>query len=199
MQVLDIGTKEQVAEYQLRTDQIRAAHIGVILARYYNDAKMCIELNYGFGTQNEAKRYYYNFYHHQFLDRITNKITDRIGFWSTWQYKKETIGYMHYAINEGMYKINSSRLSSEFNTFVSSGGQELASAAPGCHDDLVMSWLICVYTTYQDREEANYGQDDKSNEMQIFKTLVAAGVHVNEADQYQEDPSAKEEEEWMEL
>ena len=62
---------------------------------------------------------------------MTNKITDRIGFWSTWQYKKETIGYAHFAINEGLYKINSSRLSSELNTFVSQGGEQLAAAAPG--------------------------------------------------------------------
>ena len=199
MQVIDVGLREQVAEYQIRTDQIRAAHIGVILARYYNEAKLVIELNYGFGTQNEAKRYYYNFYHHQHLDRMTNKITDRIGFWSTWQYKKETIGYAHFAINEGLYKINSSRLSSELNTFVSQGGEQLAAAAPGCHDDLVMAWIIGVYTAYQEREEVDYAAKDTSGEMEIFRTLQAAGVHINDADKYKEDEEVKEEEEWMEL
>ena len=198
-QVLDVGEKEQVAEYQLKTDQIRAAHIGVVLARYYNDAKMVIELNYGFGTQNEAKRYYYNFYHHQHLDRITNTITNRIGFWSTWAYKKETIGYMHYAINEGLYKVNSERLSGEMNTFINTGGQELARAAPGCYDDLIMAWLICVYTAYQEREESDSQTYNDATESGMFAKLKAVGVQVGDGSTYKPDDETEHDDDWMDL
>jgi ribosomal protein S18 acetylase RimI-like enzyme len=195
MQVIDEIEKEQVAEFQGYVDPIRTAHLTLALAQFYNNAKVVIEINYGLGCQVEAKRYYWNFYRHKYLDRITDKPTEKVGFDSTYTFKKELIGYGQYVFDEGLYKIHSERLIEELLTFVQKPGMALASAAPGCHDDLVMSFLIAIYTAYQDRDYL--GAPEGNTEADILMSLRSHGVEVEDPFSY--TSHEKDKDSWMSL
>jgi len=150
IEVFDETTMEQVAEWMDNTvDPISFARIFVAIAKWYNNATVAIEINGpGLATQNEAKRFYYNFYFHQYIDRFTNRRTDKLGWLTTPTFKRYLLSYMEHVIDHGVWKFNSSRLVGQLMTFVHSG--DLAEAAPGCFDDLVMSCAIALYTAYQD-------------------------------------------------
>ena len=198
MVVIDEVEKEQVAEFQGWIDVFQAAHYGVILAQFYNNAKLVIEINFGLGCQVEARRYYWNFYRHKYLDRITDKPTEKVGFLSTPSFKKELIQYADHAINEGIHRIYSERLLSELLTFIQRPGMELASAAAGTHDDIVMAWLIAIYTSYQDKDYLGYSSETSISEAEMLTALSAHGVDISEPHRYTEfGGSNKRDEQWM--
>jgi len=150
IEVFDETTMEQVAEWMDNTvDPISFARIVVAIAKWYSNATVAIEINGpGLATQNEAKRFYYNFYFHQYIDRFTNRRTDKLGWLTTPTFKRYLLSYMEHVIDHGVWKLNSSRLVGQLMTYIHSG--DLAEAAPGCFDDLVMACMIALYTAYQD-------------------------------------------------
>ncbi|MEM7827792.1 MAG: hypothetical protein QW561_00475 [Candidatus Aenigmatarchaeota archaeon] len=186
MEVIDEIDRKQVAEFQGYIDPIETAYYAIAVAQYYNNAKLAIEINYGLGTQVEARRYYWNFYRHKYLDRITDKPTEKIGWLSTYPFKKELIQYGQHVIQNRVYKIYSERLLSELLTFIQRPGLELASAAPGTHDDLVMSFLIAIYTSYQDRDYLGYGVGSTAGEASVLMSLRSHGVDMSSVDMYTE-------------
>jgi len=151
IEVFDETTMEQVAEWMDNTvDPISFARTIVAIAKWYNEATVAIEINGpGLATQNEAKRFYYNFYFHQYIDRFTNRRTDKLGWLTTPTFKRYLLSYMEHVIDHGVWKFNSSRLVGQLMTFIHSSA-DLAEAAPGCFDDLVMAAMIALYTAYQD-------------------------------------------------
>jgi hypothetical protein len=200
MEVIDEIEKEQVAEFQGIVDPFETAHLAIVLARYYNEAKLVIEINYGLGCQTEAKQYYWNFYRHKYLDRVTDKPTEKIGFLTTYTFKKELIGYGQYIFNEGTYKIYSERLLGELLTFVSQPGMKLAAAAPGTHDDLVLSFLLAVYTSYQDKDYLGYGEKKgQESELEILTALRSHGVDILEVSGYDTEKEKENKMTWMDL
>lgn len=155
IEIFDTSTKEQAAEWQGYVDPIRLAEVAVAIAKWYNDAKLVIELNGpGLGTHVEAKRFYWNFYRHKYLDKFSNKETDKINWETTPTFKRMLISYTEHCVNEGEWKIKSERLAAELLVYMREYTRygDMGGAAPGFHDDLVMAFMIAIYTAYQDGE-----------------------------------------------
>lgn len=75
------GLAEQVAEWHGKVDPVMLGKLAVILARYYNNAMLSIEINnHGLTTQAEANRNYWNFYRWQYFDRIGRGYTQKLGW-----------------------------------------------------------------------------------------------------------------------
>jgi len=197
IEVFDCLEREQVAEWQGYADPITLAYICVAIARFYNEAKIAIELNGpGLGTHTEARRFYWNFYHHKYMDRFTNKETDKINWLTTPTFKRMLISYTQHVIDEGIFKFNSERLIAEFMVYMKEYTRfgELGSAPPGFNDDLVMASMIAMFTAYQDgdiytfeslnREKLTYSPFDARVYYPYDQDLVSSLDKVDRGDEH---------------
>jgi len=155
IQVLDIETFEQVAEWQGKQETGLVAEQAYRIGRLYNDAMIVCELTGGWGMAIDQvlKRYAYpRLYTRRVIDRLSQKWTDRTGFDTTVKMRSVILEALASALRERELGLYSLRAVSELGTFVWSD-KDKAEAQPGCNDDLVMSLAIGVHVaTTQPRE-----------------------------------------------
>jgi hypothetical protein len=146
IQVFDVDTFEQVAEWQGKLDPDLVAVEAYRLGRIYNNALLVPEITggWGFSVEQELKRLRYpNLYTRKILDRLSKKWTDRTGWDTTVKTRAYMLDTLERVIREREVGIYSLRLISELGTFVRDDRGRPA-AQPGCNDDLVMSFAIAV-------------------------------------------------------
>lgn len=75
------GLCDQVAEWHGKVDPVALGRLAIVLAKYYKDAMLSIEINnHGLTTQTEAQRQYWNFYRWQYFDRVGRTYTQKLGW-----------------------------------------------------------------------------------------------------------------------
>ena len=146
IQVVDVETFEQVAEYQGKIDPDLLGVECYRLGRIYNNALIVPEVTggWGFSVEQELKRLRYsNLYTKRILDRLTRKWTDRTGWDTTVKTRAHMLDTLERVLREKEFGLYSLRTVSELGTFVRDDAGRPA-AQPGCNDDLVISLAIAV-------------------------------------------------------
>ena len=162
LQVLDVHTMEQVAEYQGKIDPDLFADLIYAVGKAYNDAFLVIECNsFGMATTYKLTRRlgYKNVFYSKNIKKIHVRPTDYDdfvvdenqsipGFQTHMQSKVMVVDAIRRAMRECSVKINSMRTMNEFNTWileVKSDERVTAQAEAGYNDDLLMALGIALY------------------------------------------------------
>lgn len=161
LQVLNVDTMEQVAEYQGKIDPDLFADLIYAAGKLYNDAFLVIECNsFGLATTYKLTRRlgYKNMFYSKNIKAIhvrPNDYDDFVvdenesipGFQTHMQSKVMVVDAIRRAMREGVVKINSMRTMSEFNTWILEVKSErvTAQAEAGYNDDLLMALGIALY------------------------------------------------------
>jgi hypothetical protein len=168
IQVIDVQTEIQVAEYHSKMSPMDTALKAVLLARYYNDALLNWEVN-GVGhavSLGIDHLEYWALYVRENVEGSTGAGGERVGWSTNTATKPMMIGCGSHAIRQHRPIVRSARLLAEMRKFMEiterprtkrqiEGGDERhkrvkVGAPKGEHDDLVMSWLLCLYTAQQE-------------------------------------------------
>lgn len=161
IQVIDVKTLEQVAEYQDRIDPDILADVVEAIGMAYNEAFAVVEANsFGLATAFSLTRRlnYKNYFtsksikkmhvrSNTYRDQVINEDDSIPGFQTTLQSKVMVVDTIRSMMRENVVTINSLRLINEFSTWVMENrGQEVvANAEKGYHDDLIMAFGIALY------------------------------------------------------
>jgi len=138
IEVIDIVTMEQVAEYRFRIPTSYLPEIVYKLALYYNNAYVGIETNSDEGVINKLiEKGYDNIYY-----RMKRK-TPIPGWHTDTRTRGILISHLQDTFISERIKIYSSRLINELKTFVWRNGK--AQAAKKATDDLVFAFMIADY------------------------------------------------------
>jgi len=164
IQVIQVDTLEQVAEYQGKIDPDLFANMIYAIGVAYNTAFVVVEGNsFGLATTYKLTRNLQYDKNQIFYSKSTKKIHVRPsgyedyvvdedekipGFQTTFQSKVMVVDAIRRSMREGSVKINSVRLLNEFNTWVMenvSKDKVVAEAESGYNDDLIMALGIGLY------------------------------------------------------
>lgn len=117
----------------------------VKLARYYNNAYLGVENNnHGLTTLNTVKREeYYNLYFSKSYDKISDTMTQKLGWSTNIRTKPLMIDKLAEFIREHYIGIYSDLLISECFTYIIEDNGK-TNAQPGCFDDTVMATAIAL-------------------------------------------------------
>lgn len=149
IQVLDIDTGEQVAEYLGRISTKEAARLVCDLGKYYNHAYVYVECNsIGEAVFNDL---YYNYnYENMYKMKKINK-HDKTMVWTGWMTTMKSremitdcfIDYMSDDDYWPLFHPHSQRLVDQMKTWVWAGGRP--DHTEGSHDDDIMAMAILLY------------------------------------------------------
>ena len=146
IQVIDIESFEQVAEYQAKLDPdlvaLEAARIGWL----YNDAYIAPEVTggWGFTIVRELERLRYKRIHtRRVWDRIAKKYTDKLGWDTTSATRAHMLDTLERVLREREFGLKSERALAELGAFVRDERGRPA-AQPNMNDDLVIALAIGV-------------------------------------------------------
>ena len=144
-----------VAHY--RSNRIDPSYWGELLfylGRYYNNAFLAVESNsMGIATLQKLDHMgYVNLYKQTKVANVSNEEGERLGFRTTSATKPAIIGNLKNLIDNEEVMIPSAQIIQELKDYVSTDTGK-TEAAPGCHDDSVISLSICaeVLRTHWDR------------------------------------------------
>lgn len=167
IQILDVETAEQVAEYQGKVDPDRFAYFINKVALFYNEAYVVVEANnHGYVTCFELrnKLKYKKLFHSKSLkdlyvqqyDFDVNEGDSIPGFQTTVATRPSVVNSIRIALRDRVI-INSRRLISEMETFIiDKNGKEVAES--GYHDDLIMAYGIALYIRETEYKNATYSK-----------------------------------------
>lgn len=115
------------------------------LSKYYNDAYLGVENNnHGGTTLNTIKKLeYWNIYYSKMYDRISDKMTQKIGWSTNVRTKPMMIDKLAEFVREMHLGIYSDRIIGEMITYVI-GDDGKTNAQSGCHDDGVIAVAIML-------------------------------------------------------
>ena len=149
IQVLDVDTGEQVAEYLGRISTKEAARLVCDLGKYYNHAYVYVECNsIGEAVFNDL---YYNYnYENMYKMKKINK-HDKTMVWTGWMTTMKSremitdcfIDYMSDDDYWPLFHPHSQRLVDQMKTWVWAGGRP--DHTEGSHDDDIMAMAILLY------------------------------------------------------
>jgi hypothetical protein len=156
IQVMDVFTGSQVAEYKGDMDTKSLSKFAVSIATEYNSALLVVE-NTGLGhatISDVLELNYSNIYYSpkgdttnvsQYLTQIYDYDTSKMtpGFTTSTKTRPEVLLAFKQYVRDHSISLNSRRLSSEMSTFVWKNGKPIAQT--GYHDDCVMAYAIGLY------------------------------------------------------
>lgn len=156
LEVLDLDTGDQVAEYKGGATPKELAELGVRIAMEYNNALIIVE-NTGIGNTTcsyVVDSTYPNIFYspksdtldvHEYLDKYYDKDKEDMtcGFTNSTRTRPVMLDALRQRIIDKVIRIRSKRLSAELHSFVWKNGK--AQAAKGHHDDLVLPTAIGVF------------------------------------------------------
>jgi hypothetical protein len=124
----------------------------VKLARYYNDAYLGVESNnHGLTTLTSIKRLeYWNLYFSKTFDRISEQITQKLGWTTSSKTKPLMIDKLAEFVREMHLGIYSDKVISEMFTYVIEDDGK-TNAQLGCYDDTVMATAIMLQLLLEGR------------------------------------------------
>lgn len=158
LQVIDVETVEQVAEYKGKIDTQAFGRLGIAVATEYNDALLIIDnKNIGWSTVQVAldagyKNLYYSFKNDPYLDEnihlrknydLKQKEDMVPGLTTTTRIRPVLISKLEIYLREKTPIIHSKRLMNELMVFMWLDGK--AQAQRGYNDDLVMAFCMGLY------------------------------------------------------
>ena len=147
MQVFDIKSHEQMAVFHGKGyDDDTYADYAVAIAKIYNNAEICPEINVASGfIAGVNNRHYY----HWFYANEKARKNKEIGLRTTASSKERMVDQLKTLLDRELIKIHDRETLDELNNFVkkvrvrSDGGKSVYMAAKGkTHDDLVMALVI---------------------------------------------------------
>lgn len=162
----EAGVMEEVAMFRSNEiDPTALAHVVAKIGKEYNEALVVVEANFGTETGKTLTHdlEYENVY---MSERRTGIRMD---------FKTKRIGITRFTemLTSGILKVHSGELVEELSNFVRKRGTY--AAAPGFHDDIVMTWvLFCYFTSVPYFQE--YGDVDH------FKEMIKRKVQTLEAE-----------------
>lgn len=164
MQVLQRGTREQVAEYRSHVNAGDLAPLVYALGQWYNWAHVGVEID-GIGFYiNDAlqKMGYPNLYVWRYRGRAVPTFSQHSGWETSNKSKKLLVSTTRHLLNHRQLPIKSELLLNEMRTFQVEATEtsETYRAAPGKHDDLVMALLIAA----QIQDDETFGMAMQSPE-----------------------------------
>lgn len=143
-QVIDHVSKRQVAQYESRIDLHDLPMVLLLLALYYNNAWLAVEVN-GPGIAPvewlHKEAHYARMYRRKRVDRKTNELEDKIGFSTDRATKPVIETTMGAALKDGTHGIQSPPLARQLSTYVEDE-KGRHGAMDGAHDDLLMAYMI---------------------------------------------------------
>ena len=144
-----------------RNNRIDPSYWGELLfylGRYYNNAFLAVESNsMGIATLQKLDQMgYINLYRQTKVANVSNEEGERLGFRTTSATKPAIIGNLKNLIEHEGVMIPDSTVIQELKDYISTETGK-TEAAPGCHDDTVISLAICaeVLRTHWDRLQTN--------------------------------------------
>lgn len=147
IQVVDMNTYEQVAEYVGKCTTLDCAHYAYRIGEYYNYAYSIIESN-SIGEAVFTVLYYDLNYPNLFKQKKSKNGIEVMTGWITNMKTRELVTnkFIDYYYDDDMwetYKPHSSRLLSQMKTWIYKGGRPDHSGST--HDDAIMSMAIGLY------------------------------------------------------
>lgn len=143
IEVFNAHTGEQAAEFvsnHVAPDKL--ADYIVELGNYYNKAYVVIEVNnHGRSVVDNIKRRYYNLYRREQFDKVTNTITEAIGWKTTQTTKPRLVDNLEQAVREQSVLVRSDSLMKEMRVFVQTDetGKQGFGAEGNAKDDRVIA------------------------------------------------------------
>lgn len=140
--VWDIGTSEQVAQYYGKIRPDKLSDLIKEIAVYYNNAFVGVENNL-LTTILFLSKIYNNYYYETVIDERTDRRTKKLGWKTSTKTRDVMIDEFIIAFDEGSLKINSTITISEMRTFVR-GENGKREHAVGKHDDALFAGFIAL-------------------------------------------------------
>ncbi len=147
------GTLEIVAQWRGHTDHDLLAWKAAALARWYGDALLVVESNtletHGEYVLEKVARQYRNLYRRQCLSIATGAMESHYGFHTNVATKTAALADLNAALRQGTLVERSAGAIQEMTTYIKQpdGSQ---GAAPGCHDDMLMTRAIMATVVASD-------------------------------------------------
>lgn len=213
IQILNVETMEQVAEFQGKIDPDLFANVIHAAAIAYNKAYVVAECNsFGLATTYKLTRRlgYTNVFYSKSIKKIHVRPTDyeefvvdqdeRIpGFQTTSQSKVMLVDAIRRAMRENIVKINSMRLMNEFSTWVMENVSEervTAGAEPGYNDDLIIALGIALYIRETEYSNIVVSKEVARAMLDAF-SMSSTSLYGKQVSKEQSAAEAKEREEAM--
>lgn len=141
--IRDMRTLEQVATIKGQIPPDQFGDLLVKIGNYYNKAWLGIEANsFGIATIDSVKHRYSKLYYRYRVDRRNDQKTKQIGWWTDTKTKPIMIADYGQALRQETVIIKDLDLFNECVTYII-GEDGSANAESGCHDDLLISDMIC--------------------------------------------------------
>lgn len=160
IQVINRSTLEQVAVWHGNIDPISFAGEMYKLGRYYGDAMLCPEVSGG-GQATIATligKGYERIWHHRWADKSQGKVSNAMGWETSWKRKDWAIGQMLYLFGERAVRFHDAKTYDQFRGFVTHDSGYQGSIDKKTHDDAVMA--LCIAYTASGLEGPYRGQRD---------------------------------------
>lgn len=142
--VLDLQTKEQVAEWHGHEEPVAFAEVLRAMGLWYNHAHIAVEKNSaGYATHAKLLEVYPRVYRWRQRDRFTSELADRTGWNTTRQSKRYLVGLAKHYLAQKASTIRSRGLVEEMRTFICTDSEKFE-ASLGHHDDRVMAYMIAL-------------------------------------------------------
>jgi hypothetical protein len=195
IQVIDIDSGEQVAEYLGRVSTKEASKLVHDLAKFYNNAYVYVECNsIGEAVFNEL---YYNYnYENMYKMKKINK-HDKTMVWTGWMTTVKSremitdcfIDYMSDDDYWPLFHPHSQRLVDQMKTWVWAGGRP--DHTEGAHDDDIMAMAILLYNIPKIKQIVPKGEE--ANKKMAFINEEGREVTVSRRDDYDDAFEEKKE------
>lgn len=143
------------------------------LAKYYNDAYLGVENNnHGLTTLSTIKKNeYWNLFFSKSYDRISDTMTQKLGWTTSVRTKPFMIDKLSEFVREMYLGIYSDLVISEMFTYVIEDNGK-TNAQPGCHDDTVMATAILLQLMLEGKGEYYVPEIPIEDRGKIHKEIV---------------------------
>jgi len=174
------GLAAQVAEWHGKVDPVALGQLCVVLAKYYNNAMLSIEINnHGLTTQAEAQRNYWHFYRWQYFDRLSGRgYSQKIGWETNISTKPILVDRAVASLRDNLVGITSAGLLDEMWKFVKIPGTMSFEAESG-HDDRVMAFMIALCTLYIEDPDAHFAAGSEAHVIAPYLEEKAPALGAN--------------------
>jgi hypothetical protein len=146
MQVINRATMEQVAVWHGRIDPVSFAGEMIKAGYWYHRAMLCPEVSGGGQATIAAiiERDYPSIWQHRWADKSMGKVSQSLGWESSWKRKDWAIGKLCYLLGERSITIHDEMTYNQMRSFVTHKTGYQGSADTRVHDDAVMALAIAL-------------------------------------------------------
>lgn len=164
IQVLNRRTFEQVAVWHGKIDAVHFADELVALAMYFNKALINVEIEGpGYGTISSLVRIGYpNIWQHRWADRAQGKVSNSLGWSTTFNRKHWAIGDLKWAVADASITIHDQVTFNQMRNYVVKPNGEMGNNSNVGYDDAVMALAIALITAVTEGPPERMADEPKS-------------------------------------